>query len=272
MLVCFFVFLFIIGACLGSFLCCQARRLHLKETASKKSRSALGRRSVCLSCKYQLKWYDNLPIVSWLCLRGKCRKCGQKIGATEILAEIGVGLAFLIMGTTIDLLTATPLAWATFLMLILFTLVLSFLAIYDGLYGELPSLCLTIAIICATIILILKEWTILSVSPFTSTLILDPLAAVLILGGLYLVLYLVSKGKWVGDGDWLLGLALGLALGHPWLALATLFLSNFLACLTIIPLAKGHHSRRIYFGPFLVIAFVIVYGLSGWLLTLLSVV
>ena len=258
----FLIFLFIIGACLGSFLCCQARRLHLRP-------KSLSRRSVCLACKYQLKWYDNLPIVSWLFLKGKCRKCGQKIGSAELLSELGVGLAFLALGTTIDF-PATPLAWAIFIIALLLTLTLSFLAIYDGLYGELPTPFLTISIICAIIILILKEWTILSFNSFSSDLIINPLLSALILGGLYLILYLISKGKWVGDGDWLLGLAIGLALGHPWLALLALFLSNFLACLIMVPFQKGKRQFKIHFGPFLVIAFVIVYSLSGWLLPLIG--
>mgnify|MGYP003289337270 CR=1 FL=1 len=270
MLAVFLVFLFVIGAILGSFLCCQVRRLHLRETKSSKSRQTLGNRSVCLSCKYQLKWYDNLPIISWLILKGKCRQCGKKIGLTEILSELGVGLALLIIGTTINPLTATPLAWATFLVLVILTLTLSFLAIYDGAYGELPSSCLTISIICAIILLILKTWTSFSFETFSFKILLDPLFAVLILAGLYLVLYFVSKGRWVGDGDWLLALALALALGHPWLALVTLFLSNFLACLIMLPLLKGKHRRKIYFGPFLVAAFIITYGLSGWLLALVN--
>ena len=86
--------MFILGACFGSFLCCQARRLRLKEGKKPKSKK-LPARSICLSCGYQLKWYDNLPIFSWLLLRGKCRKCRQKIGILEVLSELGLALAFL---------------------------------------------------------------------------------------------------------------------------------------------------------------------------------
>ena len=249
----FLALLFIFGACFGSFLCCQVRRLKLRSKKAPK----LGSRSVCLKCGRQLKWYDNIPILSWIFLRGKCRTCKQKIGFAEVLSELGLGLAFLALGTTINIETASFLVWAIFISTLLLTLSLGFLAIYDGLYGELPTTNLTISIVCAIIVLCLKEWLALSISSFTPEIILKPLAAVAILGGLYLVLYLISKGKWVGDGDWILGTALGLALADPWLALITLFIANVLACLVMAPAVKKDKTKKIYFGPFMVIAFII---------------
>ena len=264
MKVLFLILLFVLGACFGSFLCCQARRLRIREQAKRGTTKIkqLSSRSVCLNCGYQLKWYDNLPIISWLFLRGKCRKCKKKIGLAEIFAELGLALAFLAIGTTINIEAASVLDWSILIMTLLLTLTLGFLAIYDGLYGELPSLCLTTSIICAIIVLSLKEWRILSNSTFTWDLIWKPILSITILGGLYLVLYLVSKGKWVGDGDWLLGLAIGLALYDPWLALITLFVANVLACLIMFPFVKGKKQKKIYFGPFMVIAFIIVVTFS----------
>ena len=146
----FYILLFILGSCFGSFLCCQARRLHLKVAGKGKK---LGARSVCLQCNYQLKWYDNIPVLSWLFLRGKCRKCGKKIGFAEFLSELGLGLAFLALGTTINLTAANILQWSIFITTLILTISLGFLAIYDGIYGELPTIYLTISIICAIIIL-----------------------------------------------------------------------------------------------------------------------
>lgn len=259
----FLILLFIIGSCSGSFLCCQARRLHLRS-ASKGNHKKLGSRSVCLNCKYQLKWYDNIPVISWIFLRGKCRKCHKKIGFAEILSELGIGLAFLALGTTINVENFIPLAWAVFISILFLVLNLGFLAIYDGLYGELPSLCLIISIICAVIALCLKEWLILSSSAFSLNTILDPIASVAILGGLYFILYFVSKGKWVGDGDWILGTAIGLALASPWLALITLFISNVLACLVMAPVVKKSKNKKIHFGPFMVIAFIITFTFADF--------
>ena len=264
----FFILLFVLGACTGSFLCCQARRLHYRST-HKSSRRKLPSRSICLSCKHQLAWYDNLPIISWLCLHGKCRQCGKPIGILEILSELGVALAFVAIGTTLNPATADVLGWTTFIVTLILTIILSFLAIYDGAYGELPTKYLTVSVLLALVALALEQLAILAIFPFTPEVVLAPLASVAILGGLYLLLYLVSHGKWVGDGDWLLGTAIGLALANPWLALITLFIANFLACLVMLPLIQKTKRHSIHFGPFMVIAFVIVYSFSDFFLSML---
>ena len=270
----FLSLMFVLGACFGSFLCCQVRRMKsldntsnnektpkqpkLKETKSHPSRS------ICLHCKYQLKWYDNIPILSWLFLRGKCRKCHHKIGIAEILSELGLAFAFLSISTTFDFKTSSLLTWAIFIITLVLILFLGFLAIYDGLYGELPNLWLIISIVCAATLLGAKIFLILSESAFTPDLIWKPLTSVAILGGLYLLLYFVSKGKWVGDGDWLLGTAIGLALADPWLSLITLFIANLLACLVMYPFIRLQKDHKIYFGPFMVIAFVITLTFSDF--------
>lgn len=269
----FLILLFLLGACLGSFLCCQARRLHLRTSKQKLK----NKRSVCLSCGYQLKWYDNLPILSWLFLKGKCRKCGHKIGLAEFLSELGLATAFLLLGIgvglgglTFDTLLIYPAEWGIFVFALILTAGLAFLAIYDGLYGQLPVPALTFCAICAIIIVTLREWANFSSFEDLGLDLVDLLFAVLILGGLYLVLHLVSKGKWVGDGDWILGSIIALILGTPWLALITLFLSNFTACLVMAPIIKKHHNRKIYFGPFMVIAFVVVLAFSTFFNSLLG--
>jgi prepilin signal peptidase PulO-like enzyme (type II secretory pathway) len=96
------------------------------------------------------------------------------------------------------------------------------------------------------------------------------LFSVLILGGLYLVLYLISKGKWVGDGDWLLATAIAIVLAHPWLALNALFVSNLVACAVALPQLKLKTAHQIHLGPYLVIGFVVVYVMAGPLLGLLK--
>ena len=265
----FLAMLFIIGACLGSFLCCQARRLHLKS-AKPKSKS-LGSRSVCLSCHHRLSWYENLPVISWLVLGGKCRHCRQRIGCAELLSEIGLGLSFLALGTTIDISIATPLIWASFFVLLLFMTVISFLAIYDGLYGELPTVILVLAIIIAIVRLVIQIIATLLTEPFLLSSITSPLLSVLILGGLYLLLYWASKGKWVGDGDWLLATAIAIVLAHPWLATNALFVANLTACLIMLPQVVGKKTHQIHFGPFLVVGFVIVYSAAGFFFSLIGI-
>ena len=266
MQVVFLCLLFILGACLGSFLCCQARRLQLKTKKSK----PLGSRSVCLSCKYKLKWYDNIPIFSWLFLKGKCRKCGKKIGFAEFLSEISLAIAFLLLGLSFDILLANPAEWLIFILILTLTTGLAFLAIYDGLYGQLPVPALVFCVVCTVAVVILREWTTFSNFENLGQNLINILFAVLILGGLYLVLHLVSKGKWVGDGDWILGTILALVLGTPWLALITLFIANLIACLVMAPIVKKNRHQKIYFGPFMVVAFIIALSFSTFFNSLLS--
>ncbi len=226
-----------------------------------------GPRSICLSCKTKLKWYDNIPIISWIILKGKCRKCGKKIGAAEILSEVGMGLTFALFLFAASLnndglnlfLSHAPISYLIHILIFILILVLAFLAIYDGLYGELPVPFLAAAIIISLFTVALQ---------FTLSSLVNILLSVTILGGTYLILYLVSKGKWVGDGDWLLGVAIGLTLGHPWLALLTLFLSNLFACIVMLPKAKKGNNK-IPLGPFLVAAFFIVLAFSDFLLSML---
>ena len=265
MIVLFRVFLFVLGACIGSFLCCQARRFRLKEQKKK----PLGNRSVCLSCHKKLKWYNNLPIISWLMLKGKCRHCHKKIGLAELLSELGTALSFVLLSFSINIPNASSMDWAIFVATLLLTTILIFLSIYDGLYGELPTVCLMLAISCAIAILAFRIYTTISSSGFAAELIWKPLVSFSILGGIYLVLYLVSRGRWVGDGDWLLGTAIALALYDPWLALVALFLANFSACLIMYPAVKSKKNHKIHFGPFLVIAYIITASFANFILNMI---
>ena len=284
MKVVFYVFAFVLGAAFGSFLCCQAWRLRLTEKGKGK-KSGLGKRSVCLECKKTLKWYDNIPIVSWLVLRGKCRYCKKKIGASEIIAEVLTGVVFLILARVFlvdfggellfnNALFATShsasiqdiLLYTSFFVLILLSLVLVFLAIYDGKWGELPTVFLIIDCVLAAAFWGLKGFA----AGFSVEYFWHTLGALAILAGLYQLLYLISKGRWVGDGDAILCIALALVIGNAWLAIFLLFIANTLGCLYGLPgMIKGKKNLKIYFGPFLVAALFIILLLKDYLLGLI---
>ena len=108
-----------------------------------------------------------------------------------------------------------------------------------------------------------------------SGLLVDSMESVLVLGGIYLGLYLISHGAWVGDGDWLLGTAIGLALMSPWLSLVTLFLTNLIACIYAYGvrflLSPSTKIAKIHLGPFMVAAFIVVFTFSDVILELLIV-
>ena len=282
----FLILMFVLGAVFGSFLCCQVRRLEAGRSFEGHPQSLRGRsderpekerqlppRSICLHCKKQLKWYDNIPIVSWLLLGGKCRYCHKKIGYAEIIYELGLAIAFLSLGTyflalngsiTPDFLanfpTIEPMKWVIFITTLVLILSLAFLAIYDGLYGELPIVALVISAAIAIVMAILEAWP-----EFTAM----PIASAALFGGIYLILYLISKGKWVGDGDWILAGIIGLALGHPLLSVIALFIANLSACIIMFPTVKDKKNHQVYFGPFLVLAFIITYVFSDFFISVI---
>jgi leader peptidase (prepilin peptidase)/N-methyltransferase len=83
------------GLAIGSFLNVVAARVPLK-------RSIVSPGSACMSCGHELSWYENVPVLSWLALRGRCKGCGARIGivypAVELLTALLVAGSFLAFG------------------------------------------------------------------------------------------------------------------------------------------------------------------------------
>src|SRR5437868_6077566 len=85
------IFAFVFGACVGSFLNVCIYRLPLNLSVNQP------RRSFCPSCKTQIPWHQNLPLVSWLVLRGRCAHCGARIAFRYFAVELLTALFFLIV-------------------------------------------------------------------------------------------------------------------------------------------------------------------------------
>lgn len=264
----FLLFLFIIGAALGSFVCCQAQRMRLMEKKKKK----LGKRSVCLSCGYQLRWYDNIPIISWILLRGTCRKCGKKIGLTEFLSEFLMGCFFVMAGLSYgDPMLFTWIDWVYLVGILFFVTILDFLAIYDGKWGELPQRILVFSVISGFILYVIKIVNMFLIydSVDLGGALLSLFGSIGILAGVYFLLYFFSKGRLVGDGDWILGLAISLCLGEWWLSLITISLANILALCATLSSIKRKKNKKIFFGPWMIFAFALVFVFRDFFLSLI---
>ena len=273
------VMMFILGAVFGSFACCQAWRWRY-HALNKKD---LGQWSVCLHCKKRIKWYDNIPIVSWLVLRGKCRNCHKEIGIADFLSEISLGVAFLMLSWAYlvpilnnwSVLALHPeflaLRLAIFIVILILLVVLMVLAVYDAKWGELPTVLLILAVIIGAMVAVLKLYEIrLSDGGDVWSGFVNMMVGVVILSGTCFVLYKGSHEKLMGGGDWILALALALALANWWLALWTIFLANLLGDLIALPGALKKKGHVVHFGPFLVAAFVLVLVLGNCLPLLLK--
>ena len=199
---------FIIGAILGSFACCQAWRIKLNDKS---------KRSHCLNCGARLKWYENLPIISWLGLRGRCRYCHKKIGAWELLSELMMGVVGMVFAIWVFehwkneswiLLSirewsgvVSVLFWLMMCVLAVLLVAWMIIFIYDARWQEMPTKLLTFCVVCAIIWVILKQWSLLAVGKFSGEEILNLGGALLVLPVMYFFLYKVGKEQWVGGGD-----------------------------------------------------------------------
>ena len=280
----------VLGAIFGSFACCQAWRIHEKSSGKK-----LGKWSECMDCGARLKWYDNLPIISWILLRGKCRKCHKKIGLSEFLSEVLMAAAFVLivafyMPVSVEGQIIAFDGWAVLAMapVLIFMIPLAIMAVYDAMWGELPVSMLTLSNILGVITFGVHEFIKL-MGPCTrygfyasktvcyaelsegakwETLggdLLSLLIAIGILAGIYFAIYMISKEKMVGGGDYILAAAIAVALGSWPLAIMELFLSNFSASIVMLPKSfkKENRGKPFPFGPYLIISFVVVFALQN---------
>jgi len=120
--------LFFLGLFFGSFANVVVVRLHKGESG------IIAGESACPKCHHLLSWYENLPLVSWIFLRGKCRHCKTPISAQYPLVELFFGSLFLLVGLLIPLDLPVIMLWH---LILLFALGILFLS--DFLYQEVPD-------------------------------------------------------------------------------------------------------------------------------------
>ena len=229
----FYILIFILGLSIGSFLNVIICRLETKETI-------ISNRSYCPQCRVILKWYDLIPVLSFLLQKCRCRYCKKKISWQYPVVEIATACLFLLIFN---------LQFSIF-NLIYYFIIISFLIIiftYDLKHYLIPNRIIYPAIIIAGIFnfqfLISNQFSIFKFS------ILSALGA----SSFFLALVLVSKGKWMGLGDVKLAFLMGLILGWPniLLALFLSFLSGSVIGIGLIIFGKKDFKSQIPFGPFL---------------------
>ncbi len=260
------ILFFILGATLGSFACCQAWRIHDKDKS---------KWSHCEKCKYCLRWYDNIPVISWLMLGGKCRKCRKPIGWSEFLSEVGLGVVFVVSFWLWPAREA--LMWFGLAEILRFGLflvelvVLLVLFVYDAKWKELPVGLMVAAAIIAMIFCGIDVAMTYGMGNSFNWLSLA--GALVVLPGFYYLMYRVSNESWVGGGDWILCISLALILGNFWLSLCALFAANIIGSFASIPvlLKKKGAKTAIPFGPFLILGFLVVFFLQTQILNLIVV-
>lgn len=212
-------------------------------------------RSQCLHCHHALAWYDLIPLVSWVSSKGKCRYCKEPIGRFEPLIELGAAVLFVAFYHYWIALHPEGVWLGLALWGVILTMFVILFA-YDLKWFLLPDIVMWpligLSAIYAGVSIVIADSSL--------TVLGSTIGAVVVLGGLYLALWLISKGRWVGFGDVKLGFALGLLLMDWKLALLTLLLANLIGTLIVLPgLLTGKLSRQTHvpFGPLLILGFFI---------------
>ncbi len=239
----FSILIFLLGLTVGSFLNVVVCRLETKEPI-------ISGRSHCPQCGALLKWFDLIPILSFLIQKGKCRYCKKKISWQYPIVEIATALLFLlIFNFQFSISNQFSIFNFQTLNLLYYLTIISFLIVifvYDLRHYIIPDKIIFPAILIALIF----DWS-------------NILSAILA-SSFFLSLVLISQGKWMGGGDVKLAILMGLVLGWPniLLALFLSFVSGALVGLALVAQGKKSLKSQIPFGPFLAGAtiLVMIYG------------
>lgn len=226
----------VLGILIGSFLNVVILRLHTGR--------GLGGRSKCLSCNRTLSWYELIPLVSFFLQKGKCRTCRTRLSLQYPLVELVTGILF--FGATWAI---TP--WLHPLILLLWWVLIAtgvIIATYDIRHQVIPQTPLKIFFVIS-LVLGMHAWGFLLV----------PLP--------FLLLWVISRGAWIGFGDVELMACAGILLGLSG-GFSAVMLAFWIATLIVIPwvgyrtILKRSFSHAIPFGPFILLGIYLV-GIGG---------
>lgn len=243
-----FIFIFIFGLIIGSFLNACIWRLRV-------GKSVLRGRSVCTFCDHILRWNDLIPLVSFLFLKGVCRYCKKPISLQYPFVEAITGALFVLS------YVAHNGVWQLIIRDWIFVSILIVIFVYDLLWEQIRDWVTLPSILVALLLNLYLgvHWTSFGL-------------ASMIGGGLFLIQYVLSKGVWIGDGDIRLGFCMGIMVGFPGILLALFMAYCVGACvgLTLIFLQKKEMKSSLPFGPFLAGATIIVLLYGEPILTFLK--
>ena len=237
------IVIFIYGLVFGSFYNVVGYRLPKGMSLIKP------RGSICPNCNHELKWYELIPLLSFIIQRGKCTKCKCKISLFYPLIELLTGLLFLISYITFGFSTE-------FIISLILCSYFVIVVVSDGRYMEIPDeVTLTMSIL-----LILTE--VLAYGPVeTLKLIVSGLALFGILFIFMKICNFIFKKETLGGGDIKLEFFNGCLLGLP-NGLFSIFIGSLLALPFSIFNIKNNNKNIIPFGPFLLFGAILIYILK----------
>ena len=221
-----YIIIFIFGITIGSFLNVCIYRIPLGE-------SIVMATSHCMTCGRKLKWYDMVPVFSWLVLGGKCRNCKSKISVQYPIIEGVNGILYVMI------CAVNGLEWSSVIYCFMASALLV-LSIIDWRTYEIPFGINVFLFVLGVAMTILDRGN-----------LAEHLIGMICVSGLLGILYLLSGGRAIGGGDIKLMFACGLILGWKLILLAF-----FLGCIIgsvvhIIRMSVKKAGRMLAMGPYL---------------------
>lgn len=226
-----------LGLIFGSFATVAAHRIPRRETI-------VTGRSRCPSCGRQIKAYENIPVLSWLFLKGRCAGCGERISPRYPLIELGTAILFALAAAKFDLTVEAFIYSAFFWVLVVLTVI-------DLDHKLLPDRVVYPAFVVGWIALVAA-----ALADSDAGRLTDAAMGALIFGGFFfLVAFIYPAG--MGGGDIKLAFVLGTFIGYlgaPGLVLIGMFLSFLIGSVVGVGLMVASDKGRktqVPFGPFL---------------------
>lgn len=261
-----YFFIFCLGCIIGSFLNVVIYRFNSGKT--------LGGRSMCMTCSKTLSWYELIPVFSYLFQVGKCRSCSTRISHQYPLVEFLTGgiftlIAYHFSGFALVSFNQYILLVSVYMMIFSLLMVIS---VYDMRHKIIPDPLVFAFIVFSFISMFLNHSIVggLFVQPSVHSIIAGPLFALP-----FALIWLLSRGRFMGLGDAKLILGIGWMLGF-YFGIAALMLSFWIGTivsLLIIAFTKMKFSMNteIPFGPFLAISTLLVFVFSITVFDLASI-
>ena len=239
----------LVGLCFGCFANVCIYRLP-------KNKQVFIGRSYCPKCKKKIKWFDNIPIISFLLLNGKCRSCKKKISPQYLIVEFITALGFLLIFLNYENFLISLLLSIFFLAyLIIFFIDLKHFIIPDALNYGIIILALT------------KNFLPNLDGIFIQNIIQSIIGGIIGYFSIWIIIYLyrtLKKMEGMGLGDAKLMAGIGLLFGWQSIPLV-LFLSAILGLFMVTPSLlekKRNLKSKIPFGPYIIVA-GLIYFLYG---------
>lgn len=232
-----YIIIFLYGIVIGSFLNVCIYRIPKQENIVKI-------RSHCMNCGYQLKWYDLVPVFSYLCLGGKCRSCKKKISVQypfiELLNGVLYCIVFAVYGISVEALLYALLASA-----------LITLSVIDFRTYEIP-VGINLFILALGLIRIVADYANW----------LDYAVGFFIVSGFLYIVHWITKGRGIGGGDIKLMAVCGLLLGWEEILLAFVLGCIVGSVIHLVRMKISGQGHVLAFGPYLSMG-VMITALAG---------